>query len=146
MDKTISPGDATCELLPSIRCVAPGALWGAAMARLKRNGTPLVTAGRICEMGRCKFEGMVVSSEFARDNAEFIKKFTSIIDQANRDYKNNPAGWAVDSANIKFISDLFGAEASTVIDDLSQYKYPSLNEQASCTWLGCGPEGARPKR
>ncbi|QOF75587.1 taurine ABC transporter substrate-binding protein (plasmid) [Aminobacter sp. SR38] len=120
-------------------------IWGAAMARLKRNGTPLVTAGQICEMGRCTFEGMAVSTEFARDNAEFMQQFTSVIDHANRDYRNNPAAWAIDSANIKLISDLFGADASTVTEDLSQYKYPSLKEQASCAWLGCGAEGGAAK-
>lgn len=120
-------------------------IWGAAMGRLKRDGKPLITAGQICEMGRCTFEGMAVNTAFAQDNSEFMRQFTGVIDRANRDYKDNPAEWTVDSKNIKLISGLFGADAKIVTEDLSQYKYPSLKEQASCAWLGCGAEGGAAK-
>lgn len=116
-------------------------IWGAPMQRLKKNGKPLATSGEICEMGRCTFEAMTTTDAFAKENAEFLSHFTRIADQANNDYRENSADWAEKSRNVALISEKFGADASTVIDDLSQYKYPTMKEQASCNWLGCGSDG-----
>ncbi|MBL0374349.1 taurine ABC transporter substrate-binding protein [Rhizobium sp. KVB221] len=116
-------------------------IWGAAMARLKRDGKPLATAGEICQMGRCTFEGMVASTSFAEQNGDFMRQFVGIINATNQDYKENTRNWGAESDNVKLISNLFGADAETVAEDMSQYKYPSLSEQLSCSWLGCAAEG-----
>lgn len=120
-------------------------IWGSAMARLKRDGKPLATSGEICEMGRCTFEGMVANVTFAENNSEFMRRFTAVIDNANRDYKEHAAKWTADSDNIKLISGLFGADIPTVMDDLSNYQYPTMAEQASCAWLGCAADGGAAK-
>lgn len=116
-------------------------IWGAAMERLKPDGTPLATSGDICEMGRCTFEGLVATASFADKNSDFMRQFVNIIDSSNEDYRRNPSKWSTESENVKLISNLFGAEPSIVAEALSNYKYPSLDEQLSCTWLGCSAQG-----
>lgn len=120
-------------------------IWGAAMARLKLDGKPLVTSGEICQMGRCTFEGMVATTSFAENNSDFMRQFVGIINAANQDYKNNRSEWGAESDNVKLISNLFGADAETVAEDISNYRYPSLSEQISCSWLGCAAEGGGAK-
>ena len=116
-------------------------IWGAALQRIKKDGRPFITSGEICKMGRCTFEAMTTTSAFAKDNSEFLTKFTQIADRANEDYKNNSEKWQSGTENVKLIVELFGADESTVIEDLSQYRYPTRPEQATCQWLGCGAEG-----
>ena len=116
-------------------------IWGSALSRIKKTGKPLVTAGQICKMGRCTFEGMAAMKSFAKANPDFMVSFVKVLNETNRDFLDNPDGWSVGSKNINSVIRGLGGKADDALEEMRLYKYPSLDEQISCSWLGCAVKG-----
>jgi taurine transport system substrate-binding protein len=115
-------------------------IWGPALSRIKKNAKPLVTAGQICEMGTCTFEGMVATKKFAGANKDFMRMFVTILNETNEDFIKYPHKWGPNSKPVLSVVRGLGGNGVDAAEEMALYKYPSLAEQNSCQWLGCGNE------
>ena len=113
-----------------------GFVWDPALSRLKASGKVLITSGQLSTWGKATFDGMVVNKDFAADNGDFITTFVKTIAAADEAYRSNPAAWTPDSDEVKAIVGLVGGEPKDVPGVLALYKFPTLEQQASCAWLG----------
>jgi taurine transport system substrate-binding protein len=116
-------------------------VWDPALGRIKDSGKVLITSGQLCNWGKCTFDGMVVNRQFAEANPEFMAKFVKVIAQADEAYRGNPGAWTADSDMVKKIVKMVGGNPEDVPGVLALYTFPSLEDQASCKWLGCGKDG-----
>ena len=115
-------------------------VWNPALGRIKESGEVLITSGDLAELGKATFDGMVVRTDFADNNAEFMCQFVSVLAEADAAYRDDPSAFAGDSENAQKIVDLAGGEASQVPSVLELYEFPTMEEQASETWLGGGED------
>ena len=60
-------------------------------------------------------------------------------------YRDNKEAWTADSEPVKKIIDVVGGNAADVPGVLALYNFPTMEEQASCAWLGCGTDGGAVK-
>jgi taurine transport system substrate-binding protein len=67
------------------------------------------------------------------------------IAKADADYKAHPAAWADTSDKAKAVAKWSGGKVENVPDSMKLYGFPSLQEQASPSWLGGGTSGAAAK-
>lgn len=117
-------------------------IWEPVLSRIKGNGKALITSGEIAKQtGKATFDGVLVNTDWAKSHGEFITKFVKVLAAADADYRKNPAKWTTDSPQVKAIADISGAKAEDVPAGLALYGFPSLEEQASKTWLGGGKDG-----
>ena len=115
-------------------------VWNPALDRIKETGEVLITSGELAELGKATFDGMVVTTEFADNNPEFMCQFVATLAEADAAYRDNPDAFAADSENAQKIVDLTGGEAAQVPGVLELYKFPTMEEQASDAWLGGGED------
>ena len=116
-------------------------IWGPALGRIRPTGKPLITAGQICALGRCTFEGMAVTKTFGAGNPEFMARFIAVLNATNRDFVAHPDAWGAGSKNMAAVLRGLGGNANDAAEEMALYKYPTLAEQVSCQWLGCGEKG-----
>ena len=117
-------------------------IWNPVLALLKESGKVLVTAGELnSSTDKLTFDGLVVQPEFAEMHPEFMAQFVKIIAEADESYRSNPAAWTPDSPMVKTMVDMVGGNSRDVPRALATNRFPSLQEQASCVWLGCGNDG-----
>ena len=64
---------------------------------------------------------------------------------ADPDYRDNVAAWTGDSEPVKKIVGLIGGNPADVPVVLDLYDFPTMDEQKSCKWLGCGADGGAVK-
>jgi taurine transport system substrate-binding protein len=60
--------------------------------------------------------------------------------KADEDYRANKAKWTADSAQVKAVAKISGADPKDVPEGMAAYKFPTLQEQASKEWLGGGKD------
>ncbi|TAL87435.1 MAG: taurine ABC transporter substrate-binding protein [Candidimonas sp.] len=120
-------------------------IWGPSLSAIRKTGHTLVSAGEICKLGRCTFEGLTVSDKFAGGHASFLKSFVQIINASNQDFLKHPRKWDAQSEHVRNIAQTLGGTPKDVLDTITLYKYPSIKEQTSCEWLGCGDQGGAAK-
>lgn len=116
-------------------------IWGPALGRIRKTGHSMMSAGQICALGRCTFEGMAVTKGFGGAHPQFMSKFVGVINAANQDYHDHPDAWRAGSKNIGAVIRGLGGDANDAVEEMALYQYPSLKEQVSCQWLGCGAQG-----
>ncbi len=116
-------------------------VWDPALGRIKETGKVLITSGLLSSWGKATFDGMVVSTKFAESDPEFMAKFVKVIAAADAAYRDNAKAWTPESEEVKAIVNMVGGNAADVPGVLALYSFPTLEEQASCQWLGCGADG-----
>ena len=116
-------------------------VWDPALGRIKATGKVLITSGQLSTWGKATFDGMVVSRKFAESDPEFMAKFVRVIAKADAAYRDNPKAWTPDSDSVKAIVKMVGGKAEDVPGVLALYGFPTMEEQVSCQWLGCGKDG-----
>ncbi len=116
-------------------------VWDPALGRIKKSGKVLITSGQLSTWGKATFDGMVVNREFADGNTDFMAKFVKVIAAADEDYRSNTAAWTGDSEMAKAIVGMVGGDTKDVPGVLALYEFPTMQQQASCAWLGCGNDG-----
>ena len=116
-------------------------VWDPALGRIKKTGKVLITSGQLSAWGKATFDGMVVDTNWGKYNSKFMKQFVSIIDQANEDYRMNPASWTPDSMKVMATEKLSGCSPADVPGIIALFGLPNLEEQASTAWLGGGGDG-----
>ena len=58
--------------------------------------------------------------------------------KADAAYRAGQAKWTVDSGEVKAVAKWTKADAKDVPEAMKLYRFPTLQEQASATWLGGG--------
>lgn len=116
-------------------------VWDPALGRIKETGKVLLTSGDLSNWGKATFDGMLVSNDFAENNETFMCQFVKTIAEADEAYRSNPSAFTGNSENAKKIVSLAGGDPKDVPTVLALYDFPTLEEQASATWLGGGSDG-----
>ena len=116
-------------------------VWGPTLSGIKQTGNVLITSDQLGRWGKTTFDGMVVDRTFAETHAAFMAMFVRVMAKADAAYRDNPQAWTPDSDMVKAIVKIVGGQPEDVPGMLALYEFPSLEEQASCRWLGCGQDG-----
>ena len=120
-------------------------VWDPALGQIKQNGEVMITSGELSALGRPTFDGLVVNKTWAEENAEGLAKFIKVIAEADAAYRDHKDAWTADSEPVQKIVRLVGGNAEDVPGVLALYGFPTMEEQASCAWLGCGADGGAVK-
>ena len=113
-------------------------IWDPVLSKVKANGKVLATSGTIGKAGNPTFDGMVVNADWAAKNEAFMVAFVKALAKADAQYRANAAKWTADSAEVKAVAKWTKADAKDVPAAMALYRFPTLQEQASATWLGGG--------
>lgn len=113
-------------------------VWYPVQGKLLENGKRLVTAGKVATWGYPTFNGWVVSSDFASENAAEMVAFIETMNAVNERYRNSKESWTAESAPVRKIADRTGASAEQVPAILDGNQYLTAQEQVSEAWLGGG--------
>jgi taurine transport system substrate-binding protein len=113
-------------------------IWDPVLTKVKATGKVIATSGSIGKKRYPTFDGMVVSSEWAAKNKDFLVAFVKAMAKADAQYRANAAKWTADSPEVKAVAKWTKAEPAGVPAAMQLYRFPTLEEQASYTWLGGG--------
>ena len=120
-------------------------VWDPALGAIKKTGHVVITSGELSKLGKPTFDGLVVNKTWAEAHQEGLAKFIHTIAMADADYRDHKDAWTRNSAPVKKIVGVVGGEAKDVPGVLALYNFPSMEQQASCAWLGCGKDGGATK-
>jgi len=113
-------------------------IWDPVLSRVKANGKVIATSGSIGKKGYPTFDGMVVNADWAAKNEAFMVALVKALAKADAAYRSGQAKWTVDSPEVKAVAKWTKADAKDVPEAMKLYRFPTLQEQASATWLGGG--------
>ena len=120
-------------------------VWDPALGAIKKTGHVVITSGELSKLGKPTFDGLVVNKTWAEAHAEGLAKFIRTIAAADADYRDHKDAWTPNSAPVKKIVGVVGGDAKDVPGVLALYNFPTMEQQASCAWLGCGKDGGAAK-
>lgn len=115
-------------------------VWPPALSEILKNGKVISDSEVIGKASVPTFDGIVVDRKFAADNPKFMAAFTKVLADAYADYAKNGANWTADSPEVKGIVKMIGGKPEDVVEALKLLVFPTVEEQASNTWLGGGAE------
>jgi taurine transport system substrate-binding protein len=115
-----------------------GFVWDPALTELKKNGKVLVTSKDVAEQGAPTFSAWVATGAFAKENPEFLKSFSSVIDKHTKSFLTNKAAWGPDSENAKQLAKLLGGTPADQAAGILNLNLVPVTAQASEAWLGGG--------
>ncbi|MCW8174149.1 taurine ABC transporter substrate-binding protein [Verminephrobacter aporrectodeae] len=113
-------------------------IWDPVLSRIKGNGKPIATSGSIGKRGAPTFDGIVVNAKWAAANEPFMIAFVKALNRANDEYKASAKDWIADSAQVKAMAKWTKADPKDVLAVMRLYRFPTMAEQVSPTWLGGG--------
>lgn len=113
-------------------------VWPPVLSELMKDGKIIADSEQIGAASVPTFDGLVVSTDFAKENPELMQAFTDALAASYADYNANKAAWTVDSAQVANIVKLIGGEPAGAVEALGMLTFPDAKEQASDTWLGGG--------
>lgn len=111
-------------------------IWDPVLARVKKSGTVVLSAGDIARKGKATFDGLVVDRAWAAQNRDFLVTLVKLIAAEDAAYAAKP--WAADAPEVKAVAKITGADPAEVPASLASYRFPTLDAQASPAWLGGG--------
>ena len=120
-------------------------VWDPALGAIKKTGHVVITSGELSKLGKPTFDGLIVNKTWAEAHADGLAKFIRTIAAADADYRDHKDAWTPDSAPVKKIVGVVGGDAKDVPGVLALYNFPTMEQQASCAWLGCGKDGGATK-
>jgi taurine transport system substrate-binding protein len=120
-------------------------IWDPVLGEIKKDGKVLISSATLGSWGKPTFDGLVVSKKFSKNNADFVTSMIAIIAAVDESYRQNAETITTANPIVKAIAKLSGGNAEGVISAASLYKFPTITEQTSCEWLGCGKEGKAAK-
>ena len=115
-----------------------GFVWDPALTELKKTGKVLVTSKEVAEKGAPTFSAWVATGAFAKENPEFLKAFSGVIEKHTQSFVNNKAAWNKDSDNAKQLAKLLGGTPADQAAGLLNLNLVPVSAQASDAWLGGG--------
>lgn len=113
-------------------------IWAPVLDVAKKSGTVIASAGDFAAKGKATFDGIVATNKFAEGNKEFMITLVKLLAAADADYAKNGASWTPESPEVRAVAKWTGANPADVPAGMAAYKFPTLAEQASATWLGGG--------
>ncbi|MEO9068965.1 MAG: taurine ABC transporter substrate-binding protein [Caldimonas sp.] len=113
-------------------------IWDPVLSKVKANGKVIATSGSIGKKGFPTFDGLVVNAEWAAKNDAFMVALVKALAKADAAYRSDGAKWTADSSQVKAVAKWTKADAKSVPEAMKLYRFPTLKEQASATWLGGG--------
>ena len=113
-------------------------IWDPVLAKVKENGKVLLSSGDIAKKGKPTFDVIMVDKDWAAEHKDFMVKLVQVLADADKNYVSNAAAWTPDSPEVTAISKTTGADPKDVPNALGAYKFVTLEEQSSPTWLGGG--------
>ena len=113
-------------------------IWDPVLAKVKANGKVVASAADIAKEGRPTFDGLVVEKAWAEANKPFMVAFVKQLAAADARYKADPAKWTPESDDVKAVAQWTGATPADVPAGMAAYRFPTMTQQASATWLGGG--------
>ncbi|AWB50597.1 taurine ABC transporter substrate-binding protein (plasmid) [Gemmobacter aquarius] len=111
-------------------------IWQPVQSQILQTGKFIVGADQTAQWGYPTFDGWVVNAEFAAANADKMAAFAKVMDDANKAYLANPDAWTADSAEVKTIAEVTGADPAQVPDILKGFTFIPLADQLGDAWLG----------
>lgn len=111
-------------------------IWQPVQSQILQTGKFIVGADQTAEWGYPTFDGWVVNAEFAAANADKMAAFAKVMDDANKAYLANPDAWTADSAEVKTIAEVTGADPAQVPEILKGFTFIPLADQLGDAWLG----------
>jgi taurine transport system substrate-binding protein len=115
-----------------------GFVWDPALGRMKGKGHVLLSSGDLSNWGKATFDAMVARKGFTDDNPDFACQWVKMVAAADADYRANPNDYGPGTDKAKAIAQAVSGQEEQVGGVLDLYDYPTLEEQASATWLGGG--------
>ena len=116
-------------------------VWPPALSKIEKTGKEITNSAEVGKASVPTFDGILVDRSFGKDNPKFMADFTKVLAKAYADFKANGANWTVDSPEVKGIVKMIGGQPQDIVDASKLLEYPTVEEQASKTWLGGGKEG-----
>jgi taurine transport system substrate-binding protein len=116
-------------------------VWPPALSKIEKTGKEIINSGEVGKASVPTFDAIMVGTSFAKDNPKFMADFTKVLAKSYADFKANGANWTVDSPEVKGIVKMIGGTPQDIIDASKLLEYPTVEEQASKTWLGGGADG-----
>ena len=117
-------------------------IWEPVLSRIKKTGKTLITSGEVAKQtGKATFDGVLANTDWAKSNREFLVNFVKVMAKADADYRANKDKWVAGSPQVKAVAEITGAKPEDVPQGMGLYIFPTLQEQASKTWLGGGKQG-----
>lgn len=111
-------------------------IWQPVQSQILQTGKFIVGADQTAKWGYPTFDGWVVNTEFAAANADKMAAFAKVMNEANQAYLSNPDAWTADSAEVKTIAEVTGADPAQVPDILKGFTFIPLADQLGDAWLG----------
>ncbi|GJE53462.1 Taurine-binding periplasmic protein [Methylobacterium tardum] len=111
-------------------------IWDPVLARVKKSGTVVVSAGDLARRGKATFDGLIVDRAWAAQNRDFLVTLVKLIAAQDAAYVAKP--WAADAPEVAAIARITGSAQAEVPASLAAYRFPTLEAQASPAWLGGG--------
>jgi taurine transport system substrate-binding protein len=116
-------------------------VWDPALGQIKQTGKVLITSGALSSWGKATFDGLVANKTWASEHPETMAQIIRVIADQDEAYRSNPAAWTPDSEPVQKIVSVIGGTADDVPGVLALYDFPTIEQQISCAWLGCGADG-----
>ena len=117
-------------------------IWDPVLAKVKANGKVIDSAAKIAEEGRPTFDGLVADKAWAENNKPFMVAFVKLLADEDARYAAEKASWTPGSEPVKAVAKWTGADPADVPAGMASYRFPTLTQQASATWLGGGAAAA----
>ena len=115
-----------------------GFVWDPALTELKKNGKVLVTSKDVADKGAPTFSAWVATSAFAKENPEFLKTFSGVIEKYQTSFANDKAAWGPEGENAKLLAGLLGGTPADQASALKNLTLLPIDVQLSDAWLGGG--------
>ncbi|CAM4426247.1 taurine ABC transporter substrate-binding protein [Vibrio agarivorans] len=116
-------------------------IWDPALGSIKQDGSVLITSKQLSAWGKPTFDGLISNTEFAKENAEFVTQFISVIADVDAQYRANKETFSGSDPMAVSVAKLAGGEPEGVVEAMSLYEFLDVDTQLSCQWLGCGEAG-----
>ena len=114
-------------------------IWDPVLSKVKENGKVLATSGSIGKKGCPTFDGLVVDAQWAAENEAFMVGAGQGAREGRRRLpRQRGRSGPADSPQVKAVAKWTKADAKDVPAAMALYRFPTLEEQASATWLGGG--------
>lgn len=113
-------------------------VWDPALTEIKKTGKILLTSKEVADRGAPTFSAWVATAAFAKENPDFLKNFSAVIDKYSTDFVKNKANWGPDSGHAKALAKLLGGTPQDQAAGILNLSLLPLDKQASDAWLGGG--------
>ncbi|NWB60460.1 MULTISPECIES: taurine ABC transporter substrate-binding protein [unclassified Pseudomonas] len=112
--------------------------WSPALGEIRKTGKILTDAAEVSNWGAPTFEVWVARKDFAEKNPKVVADFARVSLAAIADYAAHKKDWTADSAPVKSIARLTGANAADIPELLEGSSFPTAAEQKSAQYLAGG--------